>query len=45
MPAGKPRKIKERTIDNPQDRIGEMLNEFSAHECSHDFEHDGFAAC
>ncbi len=39
------RKAKERTIDNPWDRIGAILNEFSAHECSHYFEHDGYASC
>ncbi len=40
-----PRKAKERTIDNLWDRIGAILNEFSALECSHYFLHDGYASC
>ncbi len=40
MPDGQPRKAKERMVDNPWDRIGEILNEFIAPECSRDFEHD-----
>ncbi len=39
------RKAKERTVNNPWDRIGEILNEFIARDCRRDFEHDGYASC
>jgi transposase len=38
------RKAKERTIDDLWDRIGELLDEFSAAECANYFTNTGYAA-
>jgi len=38
------RKAKERTIDDLWDRIGKLLDEFSAIECANYLVHSGYAA-